>query len=462
VSHIFVSYSHKDTQYVYDLTAELEKRGFLVWLDEHIPKGARWFQEIQKAIADCIAMIVVMSPDAEESEWVEQEIILARSQNKNIFPLLLRGECFPILIARQFTDITTGSLPDDEFYEQLSKPSQKASLPSSQTQNTATLSNNPNSTINVFFDEQRYYQDTYAFQEHLNQLLERGNNIGFRRYLREAPQIFFSHIQNLPNSETETIQRLIDDKLKPILDKLVVMGITSIEYNIFDIFREVVEVLHTIFTRAYGFDFPKASDSDLHFSVSWLWQEIIVRVFVLGAVLVKQRRFQWIRYLVRQEVSWDEYYRKFYWARFILIVLRTEKRLPKKSLCPPAVELIKNNKHLSSIFFGNEDTIISTTCQFDFLQAINVLQEGKDPYPSFGAYYNHRTEPIIRELIEKTPAREAIGDTSDHDLAKWIYHLDQYAGMEFFSSASWDSNFWSDRSISEFLERNLRLGDNIR
>jgi hypothetical protein len=56
-------------------------------------------------------MVVVMTPAAEESKWVEREILLADKLEKPIFPLLLRGEAFALLITLQHHDVTNGSMP---------------------------------------------------------------------------------------------------------------------------------------------------------------------------------------------------------------------------------------------------------------------------------------------------------------------------------------------------------------
>jgi hypothetical protein len=62
-----------------------------------------------------------MTPDSEESEWVEREILLAQREGKPIFPLLLRGQENPLLITTQYADVTDGQLPPDGFYRRLGR-----------------------------------------------------------------------------------------------------------------------------------------------------------------------------------------------------------------------------------------------------------------------------------------------------------------------------------------------------
>jgi len=117
--YLFISYSRKDRAYTRRLADELQVRGFCVWNDDHIDFGDRWWQTIVQAIRDSSAMIVLMTPDSEESEWVEREVQLALSERKPIFPLLLRGKGFPLLITRQYANVTNEEMPSEGFYSRL-------------------------------------------------------------------------------------------------------------------------------------------------------------------------------------------------------------------------------------------------------------------------------------------------------------------------------------------------------
>ncbi len=121
MSHVFISYSHEDREYVQRLEAALLERGFDVWNDERIDYGERWFRTIIEAIEGCAAFIVVMTSSSHESEWVEREILFALDKGKPIFPLLLRGERFPLLITTQYVDVTNGRTPSAGFYSRLAK-----------------------------------------------------------------------------------------------------------------------------------------------------------------------------------------------------------------------------------------------------------------------------------------------------------------------------------------------------
>ena len=117
--HIFISHSPEDQAYARKLVADLQRHGFEAWIDAHIDFGDVWWRTIVKAIRSCAALIVVMTPDSEQSEWVEREIMLALDEGKPIFPLLLRGENFPIFVHQQYTDVSSGKMPPPELYDRM-------------------------------------------------------------------------------------------------------------------------------------------------------------------------------------------------------------------------------------------------------------------------------------------------------------------------------------------------------
>ncbi|CAB9506498.1 MAP/microtubule affinity-regulating kinase 3 [Seminavis robusta] len=121
-TEIFISYSRKDSSYKNKLKADLVANGFQVWTDEQIAHGEQWFNEINEAIRHCAAVIVLMTTSAELSEWVQKEVLLAKRYRKAIFPILLDGSEFPILIDTQFEDARdTHSMPSPDFYRRLSQ-----------------------------------------------------------------------------------------------------------------------------------------------------------------------------------------------------------------------------------------------------------------------------------------------------------------------------------------------------
>jgi len=130
--HIFISYSHsQDRGYAERLAAYLASCGHRVWFDKEIIQGDRWPQAIRTNIDSCAAFIVVMTPEAERSEWVEKEIDQAHHTSRPILPLLLRGARFFTLANVQYEDVTGGRMPSPNFMQHLRMiaPAQQVSWP---------------------------------------------------------------------------------------------------------------------------------------------------------------------------------------------------------------------------------------------------------------------------------------------------------------------------------------------
>jgi hypothetical protein len=111
--YLFISHSSRDRKFTDYLAAKLTEAGYRCWVDvESIPAGSTWPREIQKAVEECGALIVVMSETARLSEWVERETLLALDLRKPIFIARIDDAPLPIhLINRQFSDFRKRRAP---------------------------------------------------------------------------------------------------------------------------------------------------------------------------------------------------------------------------------------------------------------------------------------------------------------------------------------------------------------
>jgi hypothetical protein len=118
--HVFISYSHDETaEYVHRLETHLNLAGIAVWDDKEIISGDHWRRLIREQIDTCAAVIIVMTPDAEQSPWVNCEIVRAENGQKPILPLLLRGTGFFGPDDLQYADVSTGTMPTFAFTNRL-------------------------------------------------------------------------------------------------------------------------------------------------------------------------------------------------------------------------------------------------------------------------------------------------------------------------------------------------------
>ena len=150
MAHIFISYSTRNSEYAYRLAEQLQAKGFDVWIDNaQLRSGSNWWESIVLALRDCAAFIVIMSPEARQSKWVQREVTLADNWNKPTFPLLMAGQNWEIFVLTQFRNVSDGSLPPERFYTDLAMHTPRRSEGGSIVTTTATLPDDDDDTTTI-------------------------------------------------------------------------------------------------------------------------------------------------------------------------------------------------------------------------------------------------------------------------------------------------------------------------
>jgi hypothetical protein len=90
---VFLSYSRQDAGMMARLRDDLRAQGLAVWTDEALTPGTpSWLEGIEREIERTRCLLVVLSPDAKVSAWVERETAYAREMGVPVVPVLARGE----------------------------------------------------------------------------------------------------------------------------------------------------------------------------------------------------------------------------------------------------------------------------------------------------------------------------------------------------------------------------------
>src|ERR1700741_1150040 len=104
MAKLFLSYTRKDETKARRFTAWLEHEGHDVWRDEDdIRGGASFSSEIENALKECDAVLVLWSANSIKSDWVRDEAGYGRDAGK-LIPFSLDGTEPPIGF-RQFQAI---------------------------------------------------------------------------------------------------------------------------------------------------------------------------------------------------------------------------------------------------------------------------------------------------------------------------------------------------------------------
>jgi hypothetical protein len=144
MAQIFISYSRKDIDFIRKLARDLESAGYEVWWDlSDLRGGDDWVKTIPAAIASSQYVIVALTPDATESEWVRKEYTQALSLHKKVIPLLLKTGSVPFALNTiNFVNFTSGEYAD-RFKELLSALDFKGKPPEVTPYQKALLSLSP-------------------------------------------------------------------------------------------------------------------------------------------------------------------------------------------------------------------------------------------------------------------------------------------------------------------------------
>jgi hypothetical protein len=110
-----VCYARADADYGERLVAQLAGSGLPVWSLGHLIWGDNYIWTIRQRLRHALAVVVLMSPAAEESEDVTREILEGQRHSREFFPILLRGQRNYLLASSWYFDATKGDLlgPDE-------------------------------------------------------------------------------------------------------------------------------------------------------------------------------------------------------------------------------------------------------------------------------------------------------------------------------------------------------------
>jgi hypothetical protein len=143
----FISYSRVNQEFALKLATELRETNFSIWMDQlDIPSGARWDNEVEKALNGCGIFLIILTPESIASENVKDEIGFAIDHGKRILPILLEQCDIPLRLRRlQYADFTQTSYRDgvESVKQLLEELTQQKSLSFSNTVSEGKIPKEP-------------------------------------------------------------------------------------------------------------------------------------------------------------------------------------------------------------------------------------------------------------------------------------------------------------------------------
>jgi len=126
MAKVFISYDRDDSDFAELVQGRLEKAGHGTSMDiEILNAGDDWRDELDQAIRDSHALVVIMTPHAEVSEYVAYEWAFALGACVKIIPLELKASTFhPRLEVLQRLDFTDKARPWQALLAEVAKASE--------------------------------------------------------------------------------------------------------------------------------------------------------------------------------------------------------------------------------------------------------------------------------------------------------------------------------------------------
>ena len=121
MSHIFITHAPADREYVRKLTDHLTAQGLNTWINDQTDESPERLTQINKAIEEAAAVILIMSREAQTSQPVLRDLSTTNFQKKSLYPLLVSGGKWALLMGAFSEDVRQGQMPSADFIEKLLK-----------------------------------------------------------------------------------------------------------------------------------------------------------------------------------------------------------------------------------------------------------------------------------------------------------------------------------------------------
>ena len=106
MKEVFISYSTIDLENAETVRNVLEKNGISCWMaPRDIPGGSNYTKEIPIAIRNCKIFVLILSKNAQKSQWVLKELDSAVNHGKVVLPFMLED----FILNDEFNFLLTGA-----------------------------------------------------------------------------------------------------------------------------------------------------------------------------------------------------------------------------------------------------------------------------------------------------------------------------------------------------------------
>lgn len=281
------------------------------------------------------------------------------------------------------------------------------------------------------------------------ELVRAGDDIALQYLLNEATSRAHQYIE----------AGEIEDELGSLLNQLVCMAATFLDYGQDEWFERVIELLRQIYSMPLGDRDAERFGYNVRISpeepAPRVFLQLMTRLYALGALAVRRRKWRAVRTLTLQlpdRVREFDYENN--WLRNAMttmsraqhLVGEEEGRTVELNLLSLAQEQAARLECLRPDGIG-DDQLLTSLAQFDILSNLVAAADrpdydfGRTFYPNFARWQQDRVQPLVQSLLTDATMREELGLQNEGPLAsalRGVGHVAGREGMRYFGFRGWD------------------------
>jgi hypothetical protein len=292
--------------------------------------------------------------------------------------------------------------------------------------------------------------------------LRRNDEVPLRLLIESAPAQASRILTPDPDEEhgdLDSNQDAARANLGALLDKIVALAARGLVLQNGTLLELTIEALRSIYDGVAG-QYGRER-GDLMLEPAEVWLALIERVYALGALAVRKRRWRTVAELAlqRPDVLSQGRYRSWLRHAHVMAARAELLRDPEAervgaSLLQLALVHILAIPELRSDYEPDDDRLLSSLVQFDILSNLAVTSVAGSVrkagvYPHFRRFYGFRSDPAVVALLEDEDVRGEIYPEDDAKLAQALRDLGEIGSGEFFYVNGWDG--YEDERIRSFL-----------
>lgn len=239
--------------------------------------------------------------------------------------------------------------------------------------------------------------------------------------------------------------------LIPSIRRIGQVCLEAIRFHSLTVYREGIEGLGRIYDLARLRNLGlRRGDPELSWSAPS--QAAFTELYVIGSYATFRHRFAYLPPLLNERVDLPDASSR---ASPTLMThphsdRRWEDRL--RAHLDAASSLVKDDEHLFSLFFHDEEHFINSLCQFDLIVTYAVHRRGERIFcPNFCRYYRYRIMPVAERLVAPATLSELFGSAEPERLASFLRGINTMCARRLRMANAWERGTqWSD-PIREFL-----------